>query len=198
MGGCESKVLITVNMSSKKEKGKAFAKGFFEYFGKSCPACLINMVQGDVFRISLHHWEVAVRTGLLTGVFGIVFLLFETSKKFIGDPFRLAVLTAIFTAISDLIIVPSHFGGVYGEAITTGMTAGLISFGWFYLEKSECSKLVRIIFAAGLIGVGDFLVMLTNFAGKYGQVSFFGIAIVLYFLGFLNLRRQPNKAELEQ
>ena len=107
-------------------------KGFLKRFAGSCPACLINMVQGNLLVLTLHHWIVALETGLLTGTFWLVFAL-TPLRKFEND----AIIFILLTAVADLIIVPSHFGGRFGEAVSTGVTAAILLIISGYIYKKE-------------------------------------------------------------
>ena len=109
---------------------KHTVKGYCKRVAEACPACLINMVQGDVLALTLHHWIVALETGLLTGTFWLVFAL-TPLRKFEDDK----LIFIMLTAIADFIVVPSHFGGHYGEAISTGVTAAIIAVICAYVYK---------------------------------------------------------------
>lgn len=104
-----------------KEKFEIFIRRLSE----AAPSCLLMMVQGNVFALTLTHWAKAIQTGALTGALAVV-VSFSARKELQDNKFVIAGLTGFLTAISDFVTHPSHFGGPSSEAITTGIGAGLL------------------------------------------------------------------------
>ena len=102
------------------EKGRSVGEGVSE----STIACLLAMVQGNLLVLTMGHLVIATQTGLIAGLlaFGV------TVKTRINNPWAIALLLGISTAIIDYLIHPSSFGGVATEAIVTGIVAGLLSY----------------------------------------------------------------------
>lgn len=98
---------------------------FIRRLSEATPSCLMMMVQGNVFALTLPHWIKALQTGAMTGGLAVLVSLFGR-KELQENKFVVAGLTGFLTAISDLISHPSHFGGETTEAIATGVGAGLL------------------------------------------------------------------------
>lgn len=95
---------------------------------ESATACLLTMVQGNLLSLTLAHWLIASRTGLLSGTIATVALWLAGERR----RWATAGLLAVATVAADAASHPSRFGGVIGEAIVTGIAAGLLSLavGW--------------------------------------------------------------------
>ena len=104
-----------------KEKLKIFITPFCE----STPACLLVMVQGNIWLATLGHVQKAIETGLITG-FGVLFLSFF-AKRWPSNQWVVASITGGMCFVADLIAHPSHFGGISTEAMVTGAFTALIS-----------------------------------------------------------------------
>ena len=97
---------------------------FVENIAESATACLITMVQGNLLALSLTHWMIASRTGLIAGtVASIAILLARTKRRWIVS----AVLGTV-TGIVDYLVHPGQFGPVAMEAVVTGLGAALLSY----------------------------------------------------------------------
>ena len=82
------------------------------------------MVQGNLLSLTIGHLIIASQTGVIAGITTFaVSLLAQVRRRWV-----IHVLLAIITAIVDFLIHPGSFGGVAGEAILTGIAAGLMSF----------------------------------------------------------------------
>jgi hypothetical protein len=86
-------------------------------------ACLIAMVQGNLLSLTAAHWLIASRTGLLSGAIATAALWVAGDRR----RWMMAALLTVATIGADYLSHPSHFGGVLGEAILTGLTAGVLS-----------------------------------------------------------------------
>jgi hypothetical protein len=100
-------------------------KSIVENVTQSATACLVTMVQGNLLTLTLAHWLIASRTGLLSGTVATasIWLLGERRRWVVA-----AVLTAT-TIGADYLSHPGHFGGVVTEAVVTGLAAGALSPG---------------------------------------------------------------------
>ena len=92
---------------------------------ESIPCCLLLMVQGNVFALTLGHWFKALQVGTLTGLMAVL-VSFTNHKELQDNKFVISGLTGFLTAIADLFLHPSHFGNESTEAIVTGIGAGLL------------------------------------------------------------------------
>jgi len=95
-----------------------------EGVSESSTACLLAMVQGNVLALTIGHLGIALLTGFIAGTLAFIVTVIVQ----INDPWKIALILGISTAIIDYIIHPSSFGGVATEAIVTGIVAGLLSY----------------------------------------------------------------------
>ncbi len=97
-------------------------------FSQAWVSCLIAMAGG----VSLYHMTVAAKTGLVSSV-GVV------ATSYLPDAYRTPksniVFTFFTTFIGDIIIVPTHYGPVWMEAVVTGLLASLFSFLFFRIKS---------------------------------------------------------------
>ncbi len=97
---------------------------FLENIGESTTACLITMVQGNLFALSLGHWIVASRTGVLAGLAAsALILLAKTDRRWV-----ISLVLGVSTAVVDFFVHPGQFGPVAAEAIVTGAGAAALSY----------------------------------------------------------------------
>ena len=97
-------------------------------------SCLIMMTQGNVLAITIGHWLTALKTGFLTGIMAVAVAIFG-NQKMQDNKFVIAGVTGFLTAIADLVVHPSHFGGPNTEAIVTGIGAGLLCLALSQIGK---------------------------------------------------------------
>jgi hypothetical protein len=100
-------------------------KIFLTPFCEATPACLLVMVQGNIWLATMGHLQKALETGFITGV-GVLILSSFTYSWF-SNKFFVAGITGGMCFVADLLVHPSHFGGVSTEAMVTGVFTGLIS-----------------------------------------------------------------------
>ena len=98
---------------------------FIRRVSEATPACLMMMVQGNVFALSFAHWLKALQVGALTGMLAVLVSL-SNRKELQENKFVIAGLTGFLTSVSDFLLHPSHFGGPTTESIATGIGAGLL------------------------------------------------------------------------
>lgn len=111
---------------------------FGHAFAKVTPACLMMMVQGNLTALALAHWLVAMKTGAITGLILVLFSFWNKTKEITSNNYSMAGLVAFATMIVDFSMHPTHFGGEYTEAITTGVGAGLL---WLVVSFTPLGKL---------------------------------------------------------
>ena len=100
-------------------------KIFLTPFCEATPACLLVMVQGNIWLATQDHIQKAVETGLITGVGVLILSLF--THRWLGNKYLVAGITGGMCFIADLLIHPTHFGSYTTEAIVTGTFAAIIS-----------------------------------------------------------------------
>lgn len=94
-----------------------------EKFGEAWLSCLLTMVQGDVAALTLKHGLIAAKAGGIMAMSYFIAVLFTKKQTTYLD----VLLTGCLTAIADLAVHPSHFGGPATEAIVTGMGAAFLA-----------------------------------------------------------------------
>jgi hypothetical protein len=100
-------------------------KLFITPFCEATPACLLVMVQGNIWLATMGHLQKALETGFLTGL-GVLVLSFFSHRWF-SNQYIVAAITGAMVFVADLIVHPSHFGGFATEAIVTGAFTAMIS-----------------------------------------------------------------------
>ena len=90
---------------------------------ESATACLLAMTQGNLLTLTLTHWLIASRTGLLAGTAAAAALWLVGERR----RWAIAALLMLATVGADYLSHPSHFGGKLGEAVVTGLVAGGLS-----------------------------------------------------------------------
>jgi hypothetical protein len=108
-------------------------KSFLIPFCEASPACLLVMVQGNVWLATIGHLQKAVETGFITGA-GVLILSLFTHRWF-SNKYVVAGITGGMCFVADLLVHPSHFGGATTEAIVTGAFTGLISLAVNFIGK---------------------------------------------------------------
>jgi hypothetical protein len=108
-------------------------KIFLTPFCEATPACLLVMVQGNIWLASLGHLHKAVETGFITGV-GVLILSLFTYRWF-SNKYVVAGITGGMCFIADLLIHPTHFGSYTTEAMVTGVVTAIISLAVNFIGK---------------------------------------------------------------
>jgi hypothetical protein len=108
-------------------------KLFITPFCEATPACLLVMVQGNIWLATMGHLQKALETGLLTGLGVLILSLF--SHRWFNNKYIVAAITGAMVFVADLIVHPSHFGGFATEAIVTGIFTAIISLALNIIGK---------------------------------------------------------------
>ncbi len=108
-------------------------KIFLTPFCEATPACLLVMVQGNIWLATMGHLHKALETGLITGA-GVLILSLFTYRWF-SNKYVVAGITGGMCFIADLLIHPTHFGSYTTEAIVTGAVAAIISLAVNFVGK---------------------------------------------------------------
>jgi hypothetical protein len=108
-------------------------KIFLTPFCEATPACLLVMVQGNIWLATLGHLHKAVETGFITGV-GVLILSLFTYRWF-GNKYVVAGISGGMCFIADLLIHPTHFGSYTTEAMVTGLITAIISLAVNFIGK---------------------------------------------------------------
>ena len=108
-------------------------KTFLTPFCEATPACLLVMVQGNIWLATIGHLQMAVETGLITGV-GVLILSLFTHRWF-GNKYVVAGITGGMCFIADLLVHPTHFGSFTTEAAVTAAITMIISLVMNFVGK---------------------------------------------------------------
>lgn len=96
---------------------------FLENVTESATACMITMLQGNLLAMTLGHWIIASRTGVLSGTLATAALMLTGGRR----RWLVALMLTLATFLADYLSHPSNFGGAATEAIVTALAAGTIS-----------------------------------------------------------------------
>ena len=97
---------------------------FVENIGESTTACLVAMVQGNLLALSMSHWLIASRTGLVAGLIAsVAIILARTQRRWL-----VSLLLGLVTGAVDYLVHPGGFGAAWMEAALTGLGAAVLSF----------------------------------------------------------------------
>ena len=94
-----------------------------ENIAESATACLVTMVQGNMLALSLTHWMIASRTGVIAGAVASAAILVAGTQH----RWAISAILGTVTGIVDYFVHPGQFGPVAMEAVVTGLGAGLLS-----------------------------------------------------------------------
>ena len=111
------------------QKIKVFAIPFCE----ATPACLLVMVQGNIWMATMDHVHKALETGLITGAGVLIISLFN--YRLFANKYIVAAITGAMCFVADLLVHPTHFGSFTTEAILTGAFTAIISLALNFLGK---------------------------------------------------------------
>ena len=98
---------------------------FTKRLGESAASCALMMTQGNVAALSLPHWVVAFQTGMIAAIATVAVIIYG-NKAWTENKYAMAGIIGFFTAVADMFVHPSGFGGPTSEAIVTGIGAGLL------------------------------------------------------------------------
>ena len=97
---------------------------FLENIAESTTACLVTMVQGNLLALSLAHWMIASRTGVIAGaVASAAILIARTRRRWV-----ISAVLGVATTVVDYLVHPGQFGPAVMEAVVTGAGAALLSY----------------------------------------------------------------------
>jgi len=117
-------------------KARVFAQRLWQPTG----ACMTAMPGSLGNLLSPAHWELALRTGLLTAILAVL-LSFTPLGRLYRNRYGNALMVGCLTAIGDGYSHPNHYGGPVPEAIATGAIAGLLALLGSYLFEDRARRL---------------------------------------------------------
>ncbi|MCF7967876.1 MAG: hypothetical protein K9K68_01770 [Methylococcaceae bacterium] len=99
---------------------------FLRHLGQATSACLVVMTKGNLHTLTLDHWKTALYTGAIAGFLALLFA-FERWLHLQQNRWFFAIVAFFGTFIGDFLAHPSHFGGPWGEPLTTAAGAAVLS-----------------------------------------------------------------------
>ncbi|ADG19964.1 xanthine/uracil/vitamin C permease (AzgA family) [Paraburkholderia atlantica] len=128
--------------------GSAWKRRFkllVQRFWQPTSACMTCMPGSWGNVMSLTHWAIAFKTGLLTGVLALL-LTFTPAAKWYGNRYSNALLVGCLTAIGDAYSHLSHYRFHALEHIATGVMSGLFALAASYLFEDRARR-VRAVWS---------------------------------------------------
>ncbi len=116
------------------------ARLFVKRFWQPTSACMTCMPGSLGNILSLAHWQIALRTGLLTGVL-VVVLSFTPLAKVFKNRYGNALIVGCLTALGDGLSHENHYRIPYGESIVTGVISGFLALVGTYLLEDRARRL---------------------------------------------------------
>ncbi len=124
-----------------KSDGWAFrARLFVRRFWQPTSACMTCMPGSLANVLSLPHWELALRTGLATGVL-VLLLSFTPLAKVFRNRYGNALVVGGLTALGDAYSHASQYEIAYAEPLVTGVVSGLLALAGGYLFEDRARRL---------------------------------------------------------
>lgn len=113
---------------------------YLESVSESTMACLVTMVQGNIFALGLGHLVIASQTGIIAGIVASTALLLAKTKNRVV----ISIVLGIATGVVDFFTHEGAFGAEATEAIVTGFGAAVLSYAIgnlmeYYRAKKEAN-----------------------------------------------------------
>jgi hypothetical protein len=109
-----------------------YVRPLVENISEATVACLVTMVQGNVLAIGVGHLIIASQTGLTAGAAATIAVLLAKPHR----PGFIAIMLGAITTVVDYLVHPGMFGGVFTEAVITGVGAAVLSYGVSWLIEA--------------------------------------------------------------
>lgn len=115
-------------------------KLFIQRFWQPTSACMTCMPGSWGNIMSLAHWAIAFRTGLLTGVLAVL-LTFTPAAKLYTNRYGNALVVGCLTALGDAYSHTSHYRIHVLEHLLTGVMSGLFALAASYLFEDRARRI---------------------------------------------------------
>ncbi|WP_248323534.1 hypothetical protein [Caballeronia sp. Sq4a] len=116
---------------------------FVQRFWQPTSACMTCMPGSWSNVMSLAHWTIAFKTGLLTGLLAVL-LTFTPAMKLYGNRYGNALLVGLLTALGDAYSHASHYSNPYVEHILTGVVSGIFALIASFLFEDRARRIRKI------------------------------------------------------
>lgn len=115
-------------------------KLFVLRFWQPTSACMTCMPGSWGNVMSLAHWAIALRTGLLTGVLAVL-LTFTPAARLYANRYGNAVVMGCLTALGDAYSHTSHYRIHVLEHLLTGVMSGLFALAASFLFEDRARRI---------------------------------------------------------
>jgi hypothetical protein len=115
-------------------------KLFLQRFWQPTSACMTCMPGSWGNILSLVHWTIAFKTGLLTGLLAIL-LTFTPAKKLFANRYGNALTVGLLTMLGDAYAHTSHYRIPYVEHVLTGVVSGLLALAASFLLEDRARRI---------------------------------------------------------
>jgi hypothetical protein len=116
-------------------------------------ACMTCMAAPTFANLaSVAHWKIALQTGVFTGILALLLTLTPAGRLF-ANRYGNALLVGGLTVIADAWSHPGRFAFEYGEALLTGLVAGLLALAGSYVLEDGARRVRRVW--ARVRGIGE-------------------------------------------
>ena len=116
---------------------------FVQRFWQPTSACMTCMPGSWSNVMSLAHWTIAFKTGLLTGLLAVL-VTFTPAMKLYGNRYGNALLVGLLTALGDAYSHASHYSNPYVEHILTGVVSGIFALIASFLFEDRARRIRKI------------------------------------------------------
>lgn len=123
----------------KPDEWRFRARLFAQRFWQPTTACLTCMPGSVANFASLPHWQIALQTGLVTGVL-VLALSFTPVARVFRHRYANAVAVGCLTALGDGYAHAGNYGPAYTEAIVTGLVSGVLALVMSFLLEDRARR----------------------------------------------------------
>ena len=113
---------------------------FIKRFWQPTSACMTCMPGSLGNLMSLAHWALALKTGLLTGTLAVL-LTFTPAGRLFANRYGNALLVGVLTVVGDAFSHLGHYGLPGVEAVLTGVASGLLALAGSFLFEDRARRL---------------------------------------------------------
>ena len=129
-----------VALNSMSIDWKLRARIFVQRLWQPTSACMTCMPGSLASVWSAAHWELALRTGVATGVLALL-LSFTPLARLYGNRYGNALMVGCLTVLGDSYSHPDHYGWPHAEAIVTGLISGSLALLGSYLLENRARRI---------------------------------------------------------
>jgi hypothetical protein len=113
---------------------------FIQRFWQPTSACMTCMPGSWGNVMSLTHWAIAFKTGLLTGILAVL-LTFTPASKWYANRYANALVVGCLTIVGDAYSHASRYRIHILEHIATGLMSGLFALAASYLFEDRARRI---------------------------------------------------------